>query len=319
MSGGPADFAGLGPGAAVGGYRLEQRIGRGGMAVVYRAADQRSGRTVALKILAPGLVRDGAFRARFVRESRVAAAVRHPNILPVYDSGEADGYLFIAMRYAPGGDVRTALRGAGRLTAGRAWPILAQVASALDAAHACGLVHRDVKPANMLLTAHSLVYLADFGVSRPMFAERLTSTGQIVGTLDYISPEQLEGHYVDGRADQYSLACSAFELLCGIPPFRRGQGAASIYAQVSEPPPSLAARVPGMPADVDTVLARALAKSRQDRFASCAQFAADLGQALGLGHGHAAGPHGAPLVPPAHPGSTGGRIGVEPPTRRLEP
>ena len=200
-------------GSRIAGYRLETEIGRGGMAVVFRARDERLGRLVALKILAPALAADEAFRQRFIRESRAAAAVDDPHIIPVFEAGEADGVLFIAMRYVSGGDVRTLLDSIGPLPAGRAAAIISPVASALDAAHAAGLVHRDVKPANMLVDTRSgrpdHVYLSDFGLSKAAASPRgLTGTGQFLGTLEYIAPEQLEGKPVDGRADEYALACA---------------------------------------------------------------------------------------------------------------
>src|SRR5450759_2770774 len=198
------------------------------MAVVFLARDERLGRMVALKILAPGLALDDAFRQRFIRESRAAAAVDDPHIIPVFEAGEASGVLFIAMRYVRGGDVRTLLDQVGPLPPARATEILSQVASALDAAHVHGLVHRDVKPANMLLDSSAgtdrpdHVYLSDFGLSKQALAPSgITSTGQFLGTLDYVAPEQIEGRKVDGRADLYALACAAFELLSGAPPFRR--------------------------------------------------------------------------------------------------
>ncbi len=205
-------------GDRIAGYRLEEQIGQGGMAVVYRAHDERLDRRVALKVLAPGLTADTAFRTRFIRESRAAAAVDHPNIIPVYDAGDAGGFLFISMRYVQGGDVRSLLRDGHTPGPVRAWHIISQVASALDAAHSRGLVHRDVKPANILLDAssrtnaksgqasgdpHDHVYLSDFGISKQTLASHLTSTGQFVGTLDYIAPEQVEGQATDGRADEY--------------------------------------------------------------------------------------------------------------------
>jgi serine/threonine-protein kinase len=298
-------------GAKVAGYLLEKQIGRGGMAVVFRAHDERLDRRVALKLLAPALAADAAFRLRFIRESRAAAAVDHPNIIPVYDAGDADGSLFIAMRYVQGGDARTALREGGALSPARAWAIISQVAAALDAAHARGLVHRDVKPANMLLDASSAtgsqhrllpggqaehVYLSDFGISKQSLSSHLTSTGQFVGTLDYVAPEQIEGRVTDGRADQYSLACAAYELLSGTPPFRRDQGVALLYAQLSEPPPSITASRPGLSPAVDHVLATALAKTPDGRYANCSQFAAELGRALHVVPGLAGTP-GTPDLP----------------------
>jgi len=211
--------------------------------------------------------------------------VDHPHIIPVYEAGDAAGQLFIAMRYVQGGDVRSLLRRLGVLPAGRAWSIIARVAAALDAAHARGLIHRHVKPANMLLDAvsepgappprlpdgHSEhMYLSDFGISKQAVSSDLTSSGELVGTLDYIAPEQLDGRVLDGRTDLYSLACASFELLCGTPPFRRDRGLALSYAQLREVPPSLAARRAALPTGVDRVLARALAGTPADRYASCA-------------------------------------------------
>jgi len=281
---------GVGPGTKIAGYRLEEQIGQGGMAVVYRAFDERLERRVALKLLAPSLAADTAFRSRFIRESRAAAAVDHPNIIPVYDAGDAGGFLFISMRFVQGGDVRALLE-EGPLAPSRAWNIVNQVASALDAAHGHHLVHRDVKPGNMLLDARrgatdgdqrDHVYLSDFGISRQTVASHLTSTGQFVGTLDYIAPEQIEAQEVDGRADQYSLACAAFELLGGGPPFQKDQALGLISAHLSERPPSLVARRPDLPRSVDLVLAKAMAKDPADRYSTCADFTADLGRALGL-------------------------------------
>jgi hypothetical protein len=283
---------GFGPGSQIAGYRLEEQVGQGGMAVVFRARDERLGRLVALKILAPALAADEAFRQRFVRESRAAAAVDDPHIVPVFEAGEAQtgehrGVLFIAMRYVPGGDVRALMRRSGPLPPGRAVWIISQVASALDAAHAAGLVHRDVKPANMLVDGRAgrpdHVYLSDFGLSKgKLAASELTGAGQFLGTVDYISPEQIEGKPVDGRADEYALACAAFELLAGTPPFRRDEALAVMYAQLSEPPPLLASRRPGLPRAADQVFARALAKAPAQRYASCREFADALRVAFGV-------------------------------------
>ena len=279
-------LAGVAVGLRVAGYVLEEQVGEGGMAVVFRARDERLGRVVAVKVLAPGLAGNAEFRARFLRESRVAAAVDDPHIIPVFEAGEAGGVLFIAMRYVPGSDVRTLVRRQGPLPAARAAAIISAVASALDAAHAAGLVHRDVKPANMLLDARAgrpdHVYLADFGLSKAMAGAGLTGTGQFLGTLDYMSPEQVEGREVDGRADQYALGCAAFELLAGVAPFHREEAVAVMHAQVAEPPPLLTSRRPDLPRAADQVLARALAKASGDRYASCREFADALRGSLGL-------------------------------------
>jgi serine/threonine protein kinase len=279
-----ADFA---EGSRIAGYRLEGRVGAGGMAVVFRARDERLRRLVALKILAPLLAADGAFRRRFIRESRAAAAVDDPHIIPVHEAGEADGVLFIAMRYVAGGDVRALLRRMGSLSPQRAAAIISPVASALDAAHAAGLVHRDVKPANILVDAQlgrpDHVYLSDFGLSKATLSSVvLTGSGQFMGTPGYSAPEQIQGQPVDGRADEYSLACAAFELLSGAPLFPRDHPTAVIWAHMSEKPPPLTSRRPGFPPAVDHVLARALAKAPQDRYASCREFADALRKTFGL-------------------------------------
>ena len=282
-------LAGFGPGSRIAGYVLEEQIGSGGMAVVFRAHDVRLDRQVALKILAPAFTADEAFRQRFIRESRAAAAVDDPHIIPVFEAGEADGVLFIAMRYVKSGDVRSLLAQSGPLPSARVAEIISQVSAALDAAHERGLVHRDVKPGNMLLDSSAgsgrpdHVYLSDFGLSKAALATSgLTGTGTFLGTVDYISPEQIEGKPVDGRADQYALACAAYELLTGAPPFRRDEAMAVIYAQVSQPAPTVTSRRPDLPPAVDAVLARALAKAPGDRWARCQEFATALRTSLGI-------------------------------------
>ncbi len=287
----PGNASGLPTGVTVGsrvaGYLLEEEVGAGGMAVVFRARDERLGRLVALKVLAPGLAANADFRERFLRESQAAVAVDDPHVIPVFEAGQAGGVLFIAMRYVPGGDVRTLVQREGPLSAERAAAIISAVASALDAAHAAGLVHRDVKPANMLLDARAgrpdHVYLSDFGLSKSALAAvGLTPTGQFMGTLDYVAPEQLGGQPVDGRADQYALACAAFEMLAGSPPFHQEDAMAVMYAHVSQPPPLLTSQRPDLPAAADQVLARGLAKAPAGRYASCREFADALRGSLGL-------------------------------------
>ena len=297
-------------GSVVAGYRIESRIGAGGMAVVYRARDERLGRLVALKVLAPQWTEDEELRRRFIAESRSAAAVDDPYIIPVYDAGEDNGVLYIAMRLVVGSDLRKVLRREGSRPLGRSLELISAVASALDAAHAAGLVHRDVKPANILLQERSggsdHVYLSDFGLSKNITAgPSLTQTGQYMGTPQYSAPEQIRGLAVDRRADQYALACVACELLTGQAPFERDQSMAVLFAHLSEPPPSLAARVPGLPAAVDLVIARALAKAPEERYRSCGEFASALREAVGRA-GALAQPAAARLA-----GSAGGWPGTD--------
>jgi serine/threonine protein kinase/DNA-binding beta-propeller fold protein YncE len=282
-------FGGLGVGSRLAGYRLDEQIGRGGMAVVYRAYDTRLERPVAIKVLTPELAEDEAFRQRFIRESRTAAAVDHPNIIPIFEAGEASGVLFIAMRFVQGPNVQALVETTGPLPAARACHIITQVAAALEAAHSHGLVHRDVKPGNMLLDSAGgadypgHAYLSDFGLSkRALSVSALTSTGQFLGTLDYIAPEQIEARAVDGRTDEYALACSAYTMLTGQPPFVRDESVAVMWAQISAIPPALTTRRPDLPAAVDDVMAKALAKVPMDRYATCPEFAVALRRACGL-------------------------------------
>jgi serine/threonine protein kinase len=282
-----ADMDHVAAGSSIAGYIVLEQIGRGGMAAVFLARDERLGRRVALKVLVPSLARDEEFRSRFMQESRAAAAADDPHIIPIFEAGEASGVLFIAMRYVGGGDMRTIIRRDGPLPAPRATAILSPVASALDAAHALGLVHRDVKPANMLIDVRpgrpDHVYLSDFGLSKDALAGAgLTLTGQFLGTPDYMSPEQIASLAVDGRADQYALACAAFELLSGAPPFRRDHAMATVYAHLSELPPSLSSGRPELLPAADAVLTRALAKNPADRFPSCRDFTESLRDALRL-------------------------------------
>lgn len=241
---------------------------------MYLAEHVRLARKVALKILAPELSEDAAFRKRFIRESQAAAELDHPNIVTVYDAGEADGVLYISMRYIEGTDLAHLLRRDGRLDPARVSSVASQCADALDAAHAKGLIHRDVKPANILVAGSAggkeRVFLSDFGITKRQTSSRgVTRTGEFVGTIDYIAPEQILGQPVDGRTDVYSLGCVLFECLTGKPPFEREHDVALIYAHLGDAPPRVSERRPDLPAGLDGVLARAMAKSKEARFSSC--------------------------------------------------
>jgi serine/threonine protein kinase len=270
-------------GREIAGYRIESEIGRGGMAVVYRAHDLRLDRTVALKLLAPELARNDTFRKRFTHESRVAASIDHPHIVPVFEAGEADGVLYIAMRYVAGSDLRHLLDRQGPLPLAQTVRIAGQVASALDAAHEHGLVHRDVKPGNVLVARGTdsdhpeHVYLTDFGLTKKSLSlTGFTSVGQFVGTLDYVAPEQISGRPVDGRCDVYGLACVVHEALAGHPPFRRDDDMALLWAHQYDTPPALTGSRPDLPPAVDAVFTKALAKSPDDRYDSCLALVAAL-------------------------------------------
>ncbi|WP_307806880.1 serine/threonine-protein kinase, partial [Streptomyces sp. FH025] len=277
-------------GRQVAGYRLESEIGRGGMAVVYRAKDLRLGRTVAVKLLAPELARNEVFRRRFMHESEAAAAIDHPHIIPVFGAGEHDGILYLAMRYVEGGDLRELIDRDGRLPIERAARLALQIASALDAAHDHDLVHRDVKPGNVLVAAGTdsehpeHLYLADFGLTKKSLSlSGLTTVGQIVGTLDYAAPEQISGQPLDGRCDQYSLGCVVFEMLAGTPPFRQESDLALLWAHLNDPPPDLREYRPDLSEAVAAVVGRALAKTPGERYDSCLQFVAEVRAAAAPG------------------------------------
>jgi Protein kinase domain len=267
----------LSPGDVFGGYRIEAVAGRGGMGVVYRAVQLDLGRPVALKLIAADRAADPDFRERFQRESRMAAAIDHPNVVPVHGAGEQDGQLYLVMRYVRGTDLHALIKREGPLAPERAAAIVAQVASALDAAHAAGLVHRDVKPANVLLGgsgSEEHAYLSDFGLTRLLSSEtQLTETGQWMGTIDFSAPEQLSAHRIDARADVYSLGCVLHAALVGTPPFPRSTLPATLLAHMQDPIPRPSER--GAPSGFDRVMARALAKEPEGRYPS----AGDLGRA----------------------------------------
>ncbi len=274
-------------GTEVAGYRIEELIGRGGMGAVYLAEHVRLGRKVALKLLAPELAGNEKFRDRFLRESKLAAAIDHPNIVPIYDADEAEGVLFLAMRFVEGTDLRGLITSEGRLDPPRTASIAQQLGDALDVAHAKGLVHRDVKPANVLVTprrdsaGRDHAYLSDFGLTkRALSVSGLTQTGQIVGTIDYVAPEQVKGDPVDGKADQYSMGCLLYQCLTGEVPFPRDIEVAVLWAHVQEPAPSLAGQ--GFGKRVDAVVDKALAKEPKDRYDSCGELAAAFSEAVGV-------------------------------------
>ncbi|MDL9937924.1 serine/threonine-protein kinase [Gordonia sp. ABSL1-1] len=281
----------LQPGQEFAGYHIVRRLGAGGMGEVYLATHPRLPRSDALKILPQQFSADPMFRRRFTREADIAAGIDHPNVVSVYDRGESDGQLWITMSYVDGTDASNLLRDSPNgLATDEVSAIIGAVADALDHAHALGLLHRDVKPANILITnpagssrspSKRRIMLADFGIARPMIDDsHLTSTNLTVGSVAYTSPEQLAGDDLDGRADQYSLACTAYQLLCGSTPFANSSPAMLIHQHLSVPPPPITTRRPDLSSQVDRVLARALDKEPARRYTSCEHFAADLEAAL---------------------------------------
>ncbi len=319
MNGGPSW---LERGTQFAGYLVQEFLGAGGMAAVYRAYHDGMGREVALKVLAESLAGDEAFRQRFLREARAVAKVEHPHIIPVYEAGQVRGVPYIAMRLVRGGDLRAMVDRDGPMPARRAVAFLSPVASALDTAHEAGLVHRDVKPANMLVDVGRLrpehVYLSDFGLARRvdqhgqdvtgLTATGLTTPGQFMGTPEYASPEQITGQDVDGRADQYALGCVAYTLLTGSAPFSRGEAVAVMYAQLYDPPPLVTAVRRDLPGEVNKVLGRGMEKQPEDRYESCMAFADALRESLGLS---AWGSEGTVALPRS-PGEAADGPGVEP-------
>ena len=260
-------------GSEVAGYRVERLLGRGGMSVVYLAEDLRLARRVALKLLAAELAEDERFRERFLRESRLAASLDHANVIPIYEAGEAEGVLYIAMRYVEGTDLKRLLEREGRLEPGRALDLLGQAGEALDTAHAHGLVHRDVKPGNMLIAdqgGREHVYLYDFGLTKQTSSESgLTETGQFVGTADYVSPEQIDRKPADARSDLYSLGCVLYECLVGEAPYRSESLMGVLFAHVNTPPPQPSVNNTDLPEAIDEVVVKAMAKDPEERYRSC--------------------------------------------------
>ncbi|GLY31781.1 serine/threonine-protein kinase [Kineosporia sp. NBRC 101731] len=287
------------PGDVIAGYEIEGFIARGGMAVVYRARDRLLGRRVALKLIAPELAGNDKFRQRFIRESELAASIDHPNVLPIYAAGEAEGesggLLYIAMRYVDGQDLGRLIAESGRLGPDLVLTLFTQVAAALDTAHEHGLVHRDVKPGNILLsrsTTGTHVYLTDFGLTkRSSSLSGFTTAGHFIGTIAYVAPEQISGQEVSSAVDVYAMGCVLYEALSGVPPFQRDDDAAMLWAHMQSDPEPLSVLVPGLPPAVDAVIGRAMAKDPAERTRSCRDVIAQLRQALGH----------EPLPGPRHP------------------
>jgi serine/threonine protein kinase len=293
------------------GYRIERRLGRGGMGILYLAVEPGLERRVALKLIAPEAAADEVFARRFREESKIAASIEHPNVVPIYAAGEEDGIPYIAMRYVAGSDLGRRISREGRLDPEQAVALIAQIGNGLDAIHAAGLIHRDVKPANVLLSGEEgaeHAYITDFGVARNVSTQSgLTQTGRFVGTLDYVAPEQISGEPIDARVDVYALGCLLFKLLTGEVPYPREGEAARLYAHLNDPPPAPSLYVPALPMALDDVVIRAMSKLPGDRFPS----AGDLGRAA------QAALSGGPVAVPERTVATGAAATVE--AARLHP
>jgi len=305
----PAD---LEIGARVMGYRIDAFLGRGGQGTVYAAEHVLLGRKVALKVLLPDLASDEEFRRRFTQEARLAASLDHPNILDVYDFGDLEGMLFLAVKFVNGEDLGTLIRREGGLSPDRAVRLLSGVADGLDTAHASGLVHRDVKPGNILIEERpggrerEHPYLSDFGLTKSVTTTQevtgsgpLTRTGYFVGTPEYAAPEQIESKDLDGRTDQYALGCVLYQCLTGRLPFPRDSLGSALVAHMMEPPPRVTDSRSDLSPGIDLVVAKAMSKSKADRFSTCAEMMGSAAQALRGVPGHAIAPPPMPTGPPA--------------------
>jgi serine/threonine protein kinase len=305
-------------GAEFAGYRLESVIARGGMSTVFLSESLRLARKVAVKVLAQDLADEDTFRERFVRESLIAASLDHPNVIPIYDAGEFEGLLYIAMRYVQGPQLKTIVQSSGPLSPERLLPIMSQVGGALDAAHARGLIHRDVKPGNILVDAlggqqpSDHIYLCDFGLTKQASSHSgLTQTGQFMGTIDYIAPEQIEGRDVDARTDIYSFGCVLYECLTGTVPFKKSTEAAVLWAHIQEHPIPVTQRNPDLPTEIDLLIAKALDKTPDARYQSCADLVVALRSVFGVPASSSA-----PVIPAAvsnAPAAVGTALPVPPP------
>jgi serine/threonine protein kinase len=271
-------------GSVIGGYRVDELISRGGMGIVYRVANVALNRIYALKVLAPELAEDLEYRERFIREMRIAASIKHPNVVGVHYAGEEDGLLFFVMDFVAGVDLREMLSTGGAIEPSRAVELLAQLAAALDAAHGRGMVHRDVKPANVLVTVRDgaeHAYLTDFGVAKRFdTVTGLTAQGAVVGTVDYMAPEQITGEHTDARTDVYALGCVFFQMLTARVPYERENSVARLFAHVHDPPPTLVGELMERYPTFGAVIDKALAKEPEDRYFSAGDFARDAAAAL---------------------------------------
>lgn len=291
-------------GRRLGNYRIDGVLGRGGMSVMYRATDVRLGRKVALKVIGEHLGADAEFRERFVDEARNTAAIDHPNIVPLYDFGELDGMHYIGMRLVDGSDLASLIV-EGAMRPERAFGLLEQVADALDTLHHRGLVHLDVKPANVLVTQRESirehVYVADFGLTRRGATGHRTRGGDFLGSPTYAAPEHLRGEPLDGRTDQYALACVLFACVTGRPPYQ-GDVQTVIKGHLNAPPPSATRLVPSLPAGIDAVIEKGMSKSPSGRYPSCVELITAARAALAA----------------APPASGNGRVGAVPPPRQFQ-
>ena len=268
-------------GSTLASYTIEAVLGQGGMGSVYLATQKHLKRKAALKVLSPELATDDEYRGRFLRECELIAQLEHPNIVPIYDAGEADGLLYLAMRYIKGTDLRALIGERGHLSAESTLAIVEQIASALDAAHAAGVIHRDVKPANILIERPGeRAYLSDFGVAKSLSSDGLTRTGTFLGTVDYCAPEQISGKPIDARVDVYSLGGVIYHCLAGQPPYIRETQAAVINAHVADRPPALSGIRPDLPPALDGVVATAMAKVKEVRYSSASELASAFRSAL---------------------------------------
>jgi pSer/pThr/pTyr-binding forkhead associated (FHA) protein len=311
----------VGVGTTIGGYRLDQLIGQGGMGQVYLAQNLESGTRAAVKLLTPDLARQSGFRERFVREARYANSLNHPNVIEVYDAGEQEGVLYIVMQLVEGYDLKNVMSRDGALDPARAVHLMGQVASALDAAHAQDLLHRDIKPGNVMIVAAAApgqpehCFLTDFGLSKNVSSDSiaLTAQGEFVGTIDYTAPELVLGKPFDSRLDVYSLGCLFYECLAGQPPFNKERDVEVLYAHIQDPPPKITAVRSDVPPALDEVIAKSMAKKPEDRFATCTEFINAARAVIG----EPAQPP--PPPPPPPPGPPGADTPTPPPQPVVAP